>query len=184
MVSTVSDIPVLRVDTPGDLLTPGLRTQINRANRRLAADGLAAVDVVIIAPLRLRHAATVIEEAHVRRDRARDGGRGVSDLDDPHALAAWRTSWACHLADGSLELTILELDDGQLCRRVMAAYCVAVREPPVYRVLDSRMVDGFARYSPGRVLEDLVIRRVQADPDYDVIDWGSAEHAGALIAVS
>ena len=72
MVSTVSDIPVLRVDTPGDLLTPGLRTQINRANRRLAADGLTAVDVVIIAPTRLRLAAPVIEAAHIRRDRQPD----------------------------------------------------------------------------------------------------------------
>lgn len=182
MVSTVSDTPVLRVDTPGDLLTPGLRTQITRAARRLAADGLEPVDVVVIAPTRLRTAGPVIEQAHIRRDRARRDG--VSDLDDPDALAAWRTRWGSYLADGTLELTLLELDDGHLCRRVMAAYCVAVREPPVYRVLDSRMVTGFARYSPGRVLEDLIIRRVQADPDYQVIDWGSADHPEALIAVS
>jgi hypothetical protein len=183
MGTTVSDIPVLRVDTPGDLLTPGLRTQITRAERRLAADGLAPVDVVIIAPTRLRHAGPVIEEAHIRRDRARGGGQGISDLDDLGALEAWRKTWAYHLRSGTLELTVLELDDGRLCR-VMAAYCVAVREPPVYRVLDSRMVDGFARYSPGRVLEDLIIRRLQADREYRVIDWGSAEHSDALIAVS
>lgn len=183
MGTTVSDTPVLRVDTPGDLLTPGLRTQITRAERRLASDGLTPVDVVIIAPTRLRHAAPVIEEAHIRRDRDRDDGQGASDLDDAETLEAWRKTWYYHLLAGTLELTVLELDDGRLCR-AMAAYCVAVREPPVYRVLDSRMVPGFERYSPGRVLEDLIIRRLQADPDYRVIDWGSPDHAEALIAVS
>jgi hypothetical protein len=180
MGNTISDTPVLRVDRPGDLLSASMRTQIRRAGRRLDTAGLRPVDVVIIAPLRLRLAAAVIEEAHWRRDHERRGG---SDLDDPETLAAWRREWAWHTATGQLELTVLELDDGRLSR-AMAAYCAAVREPPVYRVLDSRIVTGFGRYSPGRILEALIIDRLQADPDYAVVDWGSAEHAEALIAVS
>ena len=46
------------------------------------------------------------------------------------------------------------------------------------------MVTAWRRFSAGRLLEARVIRRVQGDPAFTLLDWGSHQHAEALIAVS
>ena len=168
--------PFLRLDGDTDPVPAAMRAQVDRARRRLDRDWPGTEPLARRGGGRwLRLMRPVIEAAHVRRDHDRDGW---SDLDDPARLAQWRASWDGAADAGRLELSVLYIG-GEL-----AAYCAAVLDWPAYRVLDSRMVTAWRRYSPGRVLEAAVISRLRDSGEFTVLDWGAGGHEEALIAVT
>lgn len=148
---------------PG-MLGRSMQRQLERARRRLAGDGLAWS---IWREPRTSALRPVIERLHTARDD--DAGRPC-DLDDPGERAAWRARWP------PAAVWLLAIG-GRL-----AGYCLAEPSWPQVRVTDSRMVPGFARYSPGRLLEAAVLGHYAA-AGYRTVLWG-AGHPGALIASS
>ena len=80
------------------------------------------------------------------------------------------------LADaGVLELATLEID-GEL-----AAYTLGIHDDPTYRLLEGRFVTGWARYSPGRYLEALVVERALAAGAVTTFDWMTAVAPESLL---
>lgn len=148
---------------PG-MLGCSMERQVECAKRRLAGDDLTWD---IWRERRTGALRPVIERLHMARDD--DAGRSC-DLDDPGELAAWRAWWP------PAALWLLAIG-GRL-----AAYCLAEPGWPLVRVIDSRMVTGFARYSPGRLLEAAVLEHY-AGAGYMAVLWG-AGHPEALIAAS
>ena len=135
-----------------------------KASRRLIQDRVTDVIRFWTGATDLERLRPVITEA--RAARLKDAGRP----DDPEA---WE-----RLYDAAGQVVTLELDG------FLAAWELAAPDPPAFRVLAGQMVPGWERYRPGRLLEEAVLRRVLEDPAYTYVDWGSWEHAGALIAVS
>ncbi len=180
MIAGVQAAPYLYLAGSGDLIPHGIRRRIKRAERRLAGEGLTAVVTSRNRGHWVHLMRPVIEQAH--RDRDRSAGRPC-DLDDPQVLAAWRAAWISSARAQRLEVSVLEFT-GSGPGAEMAAYCIAILDPPAYRVIDSRMMTRWRDFVPGRMLEDRIISKLQASPDYDLVDWGSTDHAHALIAVS
>jgi Acetyltransferase (GNAT) domain len=175
-ISPAPGVPYLRLDASlSASLSADTRRSLRRSARRLAEDGIAAsvrFDSQPGAVLALRDE---IEQAHRTRDQA--SGR-TSDLDDPDGLAFWRTAYNCHAQRGEIEVATLRISSE------LAAYSVAICDPPAYRVWDSRMCPRWARYAPGRQLETAVLGRALASPLYTHLDWMSSGHPEALIAAS
>jgi hypothetical protein len=121
------------------------------ARRRLVADGLAWG---IWREPRTDALRPAIERLHTARDD--DAGRPC-DLDDPWERAAWRARWP------PSAVWLLAIG-GRL-----AGYCLAEPGWPQVRVTDSWMVPGFARYSPGRLLEAAVLGHYAA-AGYGLLD--------------
>jgi len=148
---------------PG-MLGRGMERQLERARRKLVADGLAwgiwrEPPTGALRP--------VIERLHT----ARDGRRGAALRPGRSGeRAAWRARWP------PAAVWLLAIG-GRL-----AGYCLAEPVWPQVRVTDSRMVPGFARYSPGRLLEAAVLGHYAA-AGYRAVLWG-AWHPEALIAAS
>jgi Acetyltransferase (GNAT) domain len=143
---------------PGDVLR-----NLRKAARRLERDGVTEMIRFWTSAADLARFRPLITAAWIARNRA--AGRPTEPED-------WEP-----LYDQAAEVATLELD-GQL-----AAWELAAVDPPAYVILAGQMVPGWERYRPGRLLEEAVIRRA-LDLGYDCIDWGSSDHAGALIAVS
>lgn len=171
-VHPADPVPVL--DLHGWALAGSVRSQYDRATRRIAAQGLTEDVVVIGDPLNLLLIRDAIEAAHVARDQA--AGRPCDLMNYPAARAFWHTAWNAAAAAGQLEVAVLLLD-GEL-----AAYCAAFTEPPFKRVFDSRMAarPATARYGPGRRTEVSVIRRAADDSEYQIVDWMLPDEAGLL----
>ena len=155
-----------------DALSKNMRRQIRKARNRIAADGLT---------LTLgfdRHRAISselideVEAVHVSRDRH---ARRDSDLDRPAERAFWRN--VLEGGDGRWEIEIGTMRlDGEL-----AGYVVALLDGDVYRVYDGRMNSGWAKYSPGRLIEAAALERAARDPRFSMLDWMSGVAAEKLL---
>jgi CelD/BcsL family acetyltransferase involved in cellulose biosynthesis len=151
---------------PGDglpytLLVPGRtlgtsthRQHVRRARNRLARGGhrtevLASTDPAVIT-------AALPDLARVRRARDHALGR-FSDLDTPSGYGFWEQVVRTYAGQGRCELTTLRVD-GEL-----AAYTLALLEPPLFRLWDQRIDPRWQRFGPGNLLEAEVLERAAAD---------------------
>ncbi len=151
---------------------PGIRRGLDRAGRRIGQHALTEQIRFERDPARLAELRGEIEAVHLARDH--DAGR-VSDLDDDAGTAFWRSVYDRHAARGELEAATLRLD-GHL-----AAYVVALVDPPAYRVFDGRFAPSWRLYSPGRRLEAAVVEHARRGP-FGVLDWMSSVAPEKLVA--
>ena len=172
-VHLADPVPVL--DLGGWAPAGSVRSQYDRASRRIADQGITEDIPVIEDPLDLVLIRGAIEAAHAARDQAAPG-RSCDLMNYPAARAFWHTAWNVAAAAGQLGVAVLLLD------RELAAYCAAFTEPPFLRVFDSRMAvrPAAARYGPGRRTEVSMIRRAAADPAYQIVDWMLPDEAGLV----
>jgi hypothetical protein len=153
-------------------LSAGMSRTLRKAANRLAADGRTAVPRFTTDAGEIRGLLPQLENVYRQRDHVH--GR-TSDLDDASRQRTWRHRVA-DLADaGILELATLEID-GEL-----AAYTLGIHDDPAYRLLDGRFVTGWARYSPGRYLEALVVERALAAGTVTTFDWMTAVAPESLL---
>jgi hypothetical protein len=151
---------------------PGIRSGLDRSGRRIGQHALIETIRFEREPTRLVRLRDEIETVHRARDH--DAGR-ISDLDDRSGTAFWRSVYDRHAARGELEVATLRLD-GHL-----AAYVIALVDPPVYRVFDGRFAPSWRRYSPGRRLEAAVVEHAHLGP-FRTLDWMSSVAQEKLIA--
>ena len=63
----------------------------------------------------------------------------------------------------------------------MAAYVIALADPPAYRVFDGRFAPRWRLYAPGRRLEAAVVDHARRGP-FRVLDWMSSVAREKLVA--
>jgi hypothetical protein len=153
-------------------LAPGIGRGLDRSGQRIGRHALSETIEFERDPARLRRLRDEIEAVHRARDH--DAGR-VSDLDDGAGVAFWRSVYDLHAARGELEVAVLRLD-GHL-----AAYVIALPDPPVYRVFDGRFAPAWRLYSPGRRLEVAVVERARRG-GFGALDWMSSVAPEKLVA--
>jgi CelD/BcsL family acetyltransferase involved in cellulose biosynthesis len=151
---------------------PGIRRGLDRSGQRIGRHALTEEIGFEREPARLAKLREEIEAVHLARDH--DAGR-VSDLDDPSGAAFWRSVYDLHAASGELEVATLRLD-GHL-----AAYVIALVDPPAYRVFDGRFAPPWREYSPGRRLEAAVVEHARRG-GFRVLDWMSSVAPEKLVA--
>jgi hypothetical protein len=168
-----AEIPVIRsTDGWPAYLTAGMSRTLRKAANRLAADGRTAVPRFSTDAGEIRGLLPQLEQVYRLRDHVH--GR-ASDLDDAARQQTWRHRVG-DLADaGVLELATLQID-GEL-----AAYTLGIHDDPTYRLLEGRFVTGWARYSPGRYLEALVVERALAAGAVTTFDWMTAVAPESLL---
>ncbi len=169
-----AEIPVIRsaAGCPRGYLSAGMSRTLRKAANRLAADGRTAVPRFSTDAGQIRGLLPQLEQVYRQRDHAH--GR-ASELDDSARQRTWRHRVG-DLADaGALELATLEID-GEL-----AAYTLGIHDDPTYRLLEGRFVTGWARYSPGRYLEALVVERALAGGGVTTFDWMTAVAPESLL---
>ena len=159
--------------TPGEVtFGPGIRRGLDRSGHRIRQHALTETIQFEREPARLAKLRGEIEAVHRARDH--DAGR-VSDLDGAAGIAFWRSVYDLHAASGELEVATLRLD-GHL-----AAYVVALVDPPVYRVFDGRFAPSWRRYSPGRRLEAAIVDHARRG-SFRMLDWMSSVAPEKLVA--
>lgn len=168
IVELVDEDPIPVVQRRGTLATeylpPGTRRTLRKAANRLRTDGLPATFDIITDPPTIRGWLPELLQHHQARDHAH--GR-ASAVDEPAGAALWLDRVEALLSEG-LELATLSID-GRL-----AAYVLGVVDGTVFRLLDGRFIDGWARYAPGRMLETAALQRVLDDPTLTQLDWMTA----------
>jgi Acetyltransferase (GNAT) domain len=157
---------------PADYLTDGMRRSLRKAANRLAGDGRAAVSRFTSDCAEIRGLLPQLEQVYRHRDHVH--GR-TSELDDTVGHQTWRHRVLDLAETGSLELATLHID-GEL-----AAYALGIVDGAVYRLLEGRFVTGWARYSPGRLLEAMVVERALADAAVTTFDWMTAVAPESLL---
>ncbi len=151
---------------------PGIRRGLDRSGHRIRQHALTEEIGFEREPARLAKLREEVEAVHRARDH--DAGR-VSDLDEVAGAAFWRSVYDLHAARGELEVATLRLD-GHL-----AAYVVALVDPPAYRVFDGRFAPPWRAYSPGRRLEAAVVDHARRR-HFQVLDWMSSVASEKLVA--
>jgi hypothetical protein len=168
-------IPVIGRDAdcePAEYLSAGMQRTLRKSSNRLAGDGRVAIPGFTRDGTEILRLLPQLEQVYRHRDHVH--GRS-SDLDDAVRHQIWRNRVRDLAADGVLELATLHID-GEL-----AAYALGVDDGPVYRLMEGRFVTGWARYSPGRVLEALVVSRALADASVTTFDWMTAVAPESLL---
>jgi hypothetical protein len=169
-----AEIPVIRCadGSPREYLSAGMSRTLRKTVNRLAADGRTAAPRFTTDAGEIRGQLPQLEQVYRQRDHVH--GR-TSDLDDAARQQTWRHRVG-DLADaGVLELATLEID-GEL-----AAYTLGIHDDPTYRLLEGRFVTRWARYSPGRYLEALVVERALAAVGVTTFDWMTAVAPESLV---
>ena len=151
---------------------PGIRRGLDRSGHRIRRQALTEEIGFEREPARLASLREEVEAVHRARDH--DAGR-VSDLDEVAGAEFWRSVYDSHAARGELEVATLRLD-GHL-----AAYVIALVDPPAYRVFDGRFAPRWRAYSPGRRLEAAVVEHARRRY-FRVLDWMSSVAPEKLVA--
>ena len=151
---------------------PGIRRDLDRSGHRIGRHALTEKIQFEREPARLAKLREEIEAVHLARDH--DAGR-VSDLDEGAGAEFWRSVYDFRAASGELEVATLRLD-GHL-----AAYVIALVDPPAYRVFDGRFAPPWREYSPGRRLEATVVEHARRR-HFRVLDWMSSVAPEKLVA--
>jgi len=151
---------------------PGIRRGLDRSGHRIGRRALTEKIQFEREPARLAELREEVEAVHLARDH--DAGR-VSDLDEVAGAAFWRSVYDLHAASGELEVATLRLDGN------LAAYVLALVDPPAYRVFDGRFAPPWRDYSPGRRLEAAVVEHARRRR-FLVLDWMSSVAPEKLIA--
>jgi hypothetical protein len=66
----------------------------------------------------------------------------------------------------------------------IVAYVVGICDGRTYRVFDGHFDTEWARYSPGRLIEDAVLQHVISEQKYDTVDWMLGVAAEKILVVS
>ena len=151
---------------------PGIRRGLDRSGHRIGQHALTEEIGFEREPARLAKLRDELEAVHRARDH--DAGR-VSDLDEAAGATFWRSVYDRHAARGELEVATLRLD-GHL-----AAYVIALLDPPAYRVFDGRFAPPWRAYSPGRRLEAAVVDHAWRG-HFRGLDWMSSVAPDKLVA--
>jgi CelD/BcsL family acetyltransferase involved in cellulose biosynthesis len=159
----------------GPYLSKNLRRQLQKSTNRIATDGFEVVMAFTQAEGQLRILVDEIEQIHRTRDH--DVGR-TSDIDDAAGRHLWRSTIGSHIGRGIVEIATLRLDGA------LAAYVVSFLDGDTYRVFDGRFVTGWARYSPGRLLEVETLARALGDERFGRLDWMNSVAPDKLIAAN
>jgi Acetyltransferase (GNAT) domain len=169
-------VPVVRT-TPGlpSGISRGMERSLRKAGNRMAADGLVPELAVTADGAEIRRELPLLES--ISRDRDLLGGR-PSPLDDPHRRRLWQHRVIALAAEGGLCMATLRFD-GEL-----AAYVLGIEDGNAYRILEGRYVTGWARYSPGRVLEAAVLEAVTNAAPLDELDWMTGVAPETLLAAN
>ncbi len=179
VVLSADPVPVLRRQDAPDVaayLTAGTRRSLRRAGIRLAQDKRQTSITLTSDEAPILEMLPVLERCHRGRDHAH--GR-ASALDDPSRRALWESRIrALVKADTRLELAVLTIDG------LFAAYVLGVVSGSSYQVLEGRFLTGWAKYSPGRLLEAAVIQRMLDDPTLQTVDWMTAVAPETLLAAN
>lgn len=101
--------------------------------------------------------------AEVRGARDAHLGRRSDHL-DPAAREFWFEVLTQLARRGELEVTTLRLN-GRL-----AAYAVALLDPPAYRVWDTRIQPELREYAPGHLLRDVLLEQLHVDGQFSEYD--------------
>ena len=150
----------------------GIRRGLDRSGHRIGRHALTEEIGFEREPARLARLRDEIEAVHRARDH--DTGR-VSDLDEVAGVAFWRSVYDRHAARDELEVATLRLD-GHL-----AAYVIALIDPPAYRVFDGRFAPPWRAYAPGRRLEAAVVDHARRG-SFRMLDWMSSVAPEKLVA--
>jgi hypothetical protein len=151
---------------------PGIRRGLDRSGHRIRRHALTEEIAFERDPDKLAKLREEVEAVHRARDH--DAGR-VSDLDEVAGAAFWRSVYDLHAARGELEVATLRLDGD------LAAYVIALVDPPAYRVFDGRFAPPWRVYSPGRRLEAAVVEHARRR-HFRVLDWMSSVAPEKLVA--
>lgn len=103
------------------------------------------------------------EIARVRAARDRDKAR-ESDHLDPAVRGFWYEVLPLLAGRGELEVTTVRLD-GRL-----AAYAVALLDPPAYRSWDTRIAPELQGFAPGHLLRAALLEQLNVDPRWSEFD--------------
>jgi hypothetical protein len=178
VAAKVDPIPVVRRGSSrlaAEYLTDGLQRTLRKSANRLSKDGHSVSVAFTRDRTRITRVLPVLEECHRDRDHAR--GRD-SDLDDGGARLLWHARMRALADAGCLELATAQID-GHL-----AAYVLAILDPPTYRVLEGHLATRWSRYAPGRVLEATVLQRMLDDGAFDTFDWMTSVASDTLLATN
>jgi hypothetical protein len=178
VAASVDPIPVVRrggSHVATDYLSDGMRRTLRKSANRVTKDGHVLSVAFTRDRARIARVLPMLEECHRDRDHAR--GRD-SDLDDSASRLLWHARLRALAGAGVLELATAQID-GQL-----AAYVLAITDPPVYRVLEGHLATRWSRYAPGRVLEAAVLQRMLDDGAYDTFDWMTSIASDTLLATN
>jgi hypothetical protein len=154
--SALGSVSPLSVYTCVDVGYPGLRKDIRRRVRqgaaRIGADRVRAVVKFESGLAAVEALRDEVSWAYAHRNLM--AGRRLD-------LAAWDEVYG--RAD---EVATLRIDSK------LAAWDLAAFSGSSYEVLAGQMVPGFEQYSPGRLLEAVLLARVLTDPRWLRVDWG------------
>ena len=142
--------------------THNMRRQLRKAHNRLAADGLRAEVQFAQTEPEIRLLLPELDRIHIERDHA--AGR-ASDLDDPNVRELWRRLILAHTVGGQVEVATLGIGGS------IVAYVIGICDGTTYRVFDGHFNTRWARYSPGRLIEDAVLQRLISEGRYESVDW-------------
>lgn len=145
-----------------DLLTRNMRRQIKKAWNRIESDQRTVEVSVARSQYEIEALLPKMEAIHIGRDH--DAGRR-SDLDDPKVRELWRRIVLAHTESGQVEVSLMMID-GQI-----AAFVIGLVDEAAYRVFDGHFDSAFRRYSPGRIIESVVVERSLLDPRFVGVDW-------------
>jgi CelD/BcsL family acetyltransferase involved in cellulose biosynthesis len=170
-------IPIVFKDTEvlTHYLSQGMRRTVRKAHNRLSKDGRKwSVDFTPSAR-EIQELLPKLERCHRDRDHAH--GR-ASDLDDDYTRLLWQARIEALATNGQLELATLSIDG------LFAAHALGILDRPTYRILEGRFVTEWARYSPGRLLESVILERTLQDTAYTHLDWMTAVAPDKLLATN
>jgi hypothetical protein len=145
-----------------DLYTQNMRRQLRKAENRLATDGIEPEIQFARTEPEIRMLLPELDRIHIERDHA--AGR-ASDLDDPRVRHLWHQLILAHTVGDQIEIATLGIGGA------IVAYVVGIRDDTTYRVFDGHFDTAWARYSPGRLIEDAVLRHVVEDGRFGSVDW-------------
>jgi CelD/BcsL family acetyltransferase involved in cellulose biosynthesis len=151
-----------------------MRRGLAKARRRLAADGREYRVAEHVTESEIVPLLPAMEEIY----RQRDAAHGIGSQQTDSALALWRSLIAEHLTSGELVLLAAWIEN------TLAAYLLYLNDPPLVRVLDGRFASRWARYSPGRLLETLLVERMLADRRMGGLSWMTATAPEKLVSIT
>jgi CelD/BcsL family acetyltransferase involved in cellulose biosynthesis len=156
--------PYAELDGGADPLT--LVSKNGRANAKKARNRLAR-EKLPLQVVRTRESDQIAEllPALAALRRERDDAKGlISDHDVPGAREFWFDVLGELARRGSVEATGLWIGSD------LAAYAIALLDPPAYRIWDTRIAPAFGRFSPGHLLRDALMEGLRADQEWHEFD--------------
>jgi CelD/BcsL family acetyltransferase involved in cellulose biosynthesis len=137
------------------------RKQARNKRNRLERDGHPPRFELLRDPGRIR--AELDEVLAVCREREREM-LGRSPLDEPGREFFFREMVHRLTESGSIELAVLRAGDE------IAAYSLNLLDGGAYRTYNVHHAPRWAAYSPGRILDAEIVKRVVEDPRFDTLD--------------